>query len=206
MDYEPQEESGMEESVVPEDSEENTERESDYIEYIQCMGQCPGCNDGSFYVPRDRYADNKRQRPEFDGFVRKIPPIGTTYEEFDEHSMDGKYKCIPCRGPDHVTNGPCTCLKEINYRARNKEQEKSYFEYRKYMEQIKPYGFIKKDVPADTFAPGLRVDVGDMIDLISRKDGVYEVRLCDGSERTGRMDADAIHVIEEPRDNKCCKN
>ena len=47
------------------------------------------------------------------------------------------------RGPDHVTNGPCTCLKEINYRARNKEQEKSYFEYRKYMEQIKPYGFIK---------------------------------------------------------------
>ena len=37
MDYEPQEESGMEESVVPEDSEENTERESDYSKAFQGM-------------------------------------------------------------------------------------------------------------------------------------------------------------------------
>ena len=42
-----------------------------------------------------------------------------------------------------MTNGPCTCEKETAFRAKNKEQSKSFFEYRKYIEQTKPYGFIK---------------------------------------------------------------
>ena len=34
----------------------------------------------------------------------------------------------------------------------------------------------QKDIPADTFAAGLPVDVGDMIDLLAKDNGAYEVR------------------------------
>lgn len=184
--------------------EEQTETGSvdDGINYVWCDGKCPGCKDCSFYEPHDRYADKKRDKEEFRDFQRKIPPIGATYEEFDERSS---LKPLPCRGPDNVSNGPCTCEQEIAYRAKNKQQNQSFFGYLQYREELKPYGFLKKDIPTDTFAPGLRVDVGDMIDLLSKREEIYEVRLCDGSERTGRIRADAIHVIEEPTNANCCK-
>jgi len=180
--------------------------DDDAIKYVVCGGKCPGCMDASFYEPRDRYADRKRDKPEFKDFKIKIPPIGATYEEFDDDLDDKSYRPLPCRGPDHVTNGPCTCEKEIAYRSRNKKEATSFFDYLKTMQRVKPYGFIKQDIPDDTFADGYRVDVGDMVDLLRKtKDGNYEVRLNDGTERTGRIKADAIHVIEEPREDNYCR-
>ena len=43
----------------------------------------------------------------------------------------------------------------------------------------------QKEIPADTFAPGLKVDVGDMIDLLRKDEGFYEVRICVGKNVIG---------------------
>ena len=47
------------------------------------------------------------------------------------------------RGPDHVTNGPCTCEKEIAIRSKNKAANEPYFSYLKSIQQVAPFGFIK---------------------------------------------------------------
>ena len=67
------------------------------VKYVVCGGKCPGCMDASFYEPRDRYADRKRDKPEFKDFKIKIPPIGATYEEFDDDLDDKSYRPLPCR-------------------------------------------------------------------------------------------------------------
>ena len=70
---------------------------SSSVKYVPCDGGCPGaCTDGGFYHPRDRYADKARDKPEFRDFERKVPPIGKTYEEYDEEGGPG-IKPLPCR-------------------------------------------------------------------------------------------------------------
>lgn len=187
------------------DYDENT---PDTTKFVPCDGRCPGAcgNDGSFYQPHDRFEDKQRDKQEFPTFTRKIPPIGVKYDEFDEDPELAKIKDLPCRGPDHVTNGPCTCEKELAIRSKNKAANEPYFSYLKSIQQVAPFGFIKKEIPKDAFPAGLRVDVGDMVDLLSKTKGSYEVRLCDGSGRKGNLRAEAIHVIEDVRTSKPCCN
>jgi len=172
--------------------DDHIEAEEEEEGYLECRGQCPGaCGmDGSFYMPRDRFQDKKRDQPSFTKFARKIPPIGRKYK-FDGDEIIISDGGAGCRGPDHVTNGPCYCCKEMATRPGAKKRH------------IEPFGFIKGAVPEDAFPPGWPIKIGEAVDLLSEDNGIYEVQLHDGSQRFGHVDASLLQIIEDVHSPKC---